>query len=362
MVDNRARILKHIRKHVLIGQKGSTCKVITLTHLEGEGRSKPVGAWDVKGSDANFDGLANEIIASAQEDAEGIGDTQKYLLGFYFDGEVPGSTGYGARLPFTITAPPTFDASDVEAGIVGSESMAGSKAQSAQAMKFAIDLFRHVVPWSNQIMMQQQQMIQRMEAQANEHHDQQKGMMILNEKLLSRHHRRQLETRKLIKHEQRKDEMAQMIMPLIPVVIASLAGKPGAAPQLPGPAAEATYTFDQFVRSLAAEPARLAALQSKLKPMQIPSIGLIVSSVQSGQPINQSVLIEFLKTVDQPQLEAWEAELSEEQVKMLRGSIKNAMQKHEDDKEKVRKAYSEMTSEDELEEEDELLDDEEGLE
>lgn len=355
---NRARILKHVRKHILVGQEGSTCKVITLSHLEGEGRSKPVGAWDVNAADVNFDGLVNEIIASATEDAEGIGDSQKYLIGFYFKDQVPGSTGYGARLPFTVTVAPTFDPGDAEAGIVGSDTMGSPKAQAAQAMKFAIDLFRHVVPWSNQIMQQQQQMIQRMEAQANEHHDQQKKMMVLNEKLLSRHHRRQLKTRKLVKHEQRKDEMASMIMPLIPVVIASLAGKPGAAPGLPGPAAEATYTFDQFARSL--DPEQLGALQSKLKPMQIPSIGLIISSVQTGQAINQSVLIEFLKTVDQAQLESWESVLRPEQVTMLRGAIKNAMDKHESDKAKVLEAYNEMNSDD-VDEEEDLLDDEEGL-
>lgn len=359
---NRARILKHVRKHCLIGQEGSTCRVITLTHLEGEGKSKPVGAWDVKGADVNYDGLVNEIVAAATEDAEGIGDTQRYLLGFYFDGQVPGSASYGARLPITVTVAPTFDPGDMEAGIVGSESIGSPKAQAAQAMKFAIDLFRHVVPWSNQIMQQQQQMIQRMEAQANEHNEQQKKMMILNEKLLSRHHRRQLETRKLIKHEQRKDEMASMIMPLIPVVVASLAGKPGAAPQLSGPGAEATYTFDQFVRALMAEPHRLAGLQSKLKPQQIPAIGLIVNSVQMGQPINQSALIEFLKTVDDPQMAAWEAELSEDLIKMLRSAMKSAMSKFEEDREKVRSAYNEMNSDEDLDDEDDLVDDEEGLE
>lgn len=358
---NRARILKHVRKHVLVGQGGSTAKVITLTHLEGEGRSKPVGAWDVKGVDVNFDALVNEIIDAATTDAEGIGDTQRYLLGFYFDDQVPGSSSYGARLPFTVTVAPTFDAGDAEAGIVSSDTIGNSKMQAATAMKFAVDLFRHVIPWSNQIMAQQQQMIQRMEAQANEHSEQQKRMMVLNEKLLSRHHRRQLETRKLVTHERRKDEMAQMIMPLIPVVVAALAGKPGAAPAaLPGPGAEAVYTFDQFVKSLAADPERLASLQSKLKPMQIPSIMQIVGAVQSGQSINQSVLIEFLKTVDDAQMQSWEQELSEEQIVMLRSAIKHAMGKNEQDKEKVRAAFAEM-NDTSIEEEDDLLDDEEGL-
>lgn len=358
---NRARILKHVRKHVLVGQDGSTCKVITLMHLEGEGRSKPVSAWDVKDSNINFDSLVNEIIDAATADAEGIGDTQKYLIGFYFDNQVPGSTSYGARLPFTVTVAPVFDAGDAEAGIVSSDTIGNSKMQAATAMKFAVDLFRHVIPWSNQIMAQQQQMIQRMEAQANEHHEQQRKLMVLNEKLLSRHHRRQLETRKMIKHEQRKDEMVGMVMPLIPVVVAALAGKPGAAPQLPGAGAEAVYTFDQFVKSLAQNPEQLASLQSKLKPMQIPSIMQIVGAVQTGQPINQSVLIEFLKTVDEAQMRSWEADLSEEQIKMLRGSIGSAMQKFEDEKEKVRQAYSEINSDEVDEEEDDLIDDEEGL-
>lgn len=362
MVDNRARILKNIRRHVLIGQGGSGCRVITLQHLEGDGKSKPVGAWDVKdGAEINFDSLANEIITSATEDAEGIGGTQKYVLLFFFGEQAPGTSAYGARLPFTVTVAPTFDPGDAEAGIVSSEEIANPKMMTAQAMKFAVDLFRHVVPWSNQIMAQQQQMIQRMEAQANEHNDQQRKLMVLTEKLLSRHHRRQLETRKLIKHEQRKDEMAQMLMPLIPVVIASLAGKPGAAPAaLPGAASKAVHTFDQFVKSLAADPERLAALQSKLKPMQIPSIMQIVGAVQSGQPINQAVLIEFLKTVDQAQLTAWEADLSDEQAEMLRGAIKHAMDKYEGDKEKVRKAYQDMEN-DEHDDEDDLLDDEESL-
>jgi hypothetical protein len=358
---NRARILKHVRKHVLVGQDGSTCKVITLMHLEGEGRSKPVSAWDVKGSDINFDSLVNEIIDAATADAEGIGDTQKYMLGFYFDNQVPGSTSYGARLPFTVSVAPVFDAGDAEAGIVSSDTIGNSKMQAATAMKFAVDLFRHVIPWSNQIMAQQQQMIQRMEAQANEHHEQQRKLMVLNEKLLSRHHRRQLETRKLIKHEQRKDEMVQMIMPLIPVVVTALAGKPGAAPSLPGPAAEATYTFDQFVRSIAQNPEQLASLQSKLKPMQIPSIMQIVAAVQGGQTINQSVLIEFLKTVDEAQMRAWEADLNEDQIKMLRSSIESAMKKYEDDKDKVRQAYNEITSGEDDEEEEDIIDDEEGL-
>ena len=95
--------------------------------------------------------------------------------------------------------------------------------------------------------------------------------------------------------------------------------------------------------------------------MQIPSIMQIVGSVQAGHPINQSVLVEFLKTVDQPQLQAWEAELTEEQITMLRGAMRGAMEKHEADKDRVRAAYNEMTSGDPDGDEDDLVDDEEGL-
>jgi len=347
----RKTLLERLNSWVLKGLPGKgQCRVVALFHREGA-RDMPVMSWDIN-PDTDIQALATEIVKTADGDAGGIGGEQAYALCAFFGEQGVGASSYGARLPFVIYAPPTFD-NDGEVGVGSSGRITNPKEFAAMAGQFALDVMKTNIPWNNSMMSMQQKIIDRQEGQITELLEERRKNVILTEKLQSMHFKRQMQLRKVLNWEKHKDAFADMLMPMIPVVLSGLAGRP----MLPQAQTEETITFEQFVESI--KPEQLMQLQTVLKPYQLPAIMAIVQAVKMKQGIDPTMLREFIKSIDEPQMEAFKKVLTAEQADMLLAAIGGFVQKYEAEQAERKKAYEEMQREMAEEEQiDEVADDE----
>lgn len=352
MVERR-RLLAKLRQWILGGHKDENCRVIALMHLESEGRSKPVRTWDIIQGETNIDILASEVQDEAEQDAAGIGDEQKYMVAAYFGDASVGTNAYGGRYAFKINAPPSFD-DNGEAGITSSESVTTPKAFAAMAGKFSNEMFRLVIPWANETMRMQQRMIERLEAQNVEMMKDRERMVVLQEKLLSQHHKRQLQTRKVIYWENKKDQLANLLFPMLPVVLNGVAGKQ----LVPTQRTQETVTIEQFMQVMMTNPEKIAVMQQLLKPQQLPAVMMIIQSVQSGQPVEVSVLKGFISSLDEAQVDAFKEALGEDsrEFQMLISIIKGVYAEMHKQQDELRSAYADSLKEEDEESLDSVLD------
>lgn len=347
----RKTLLERLNSWVLKGLPGKgQCRVVALFHREGA-RDMPVMSWDIN-PDTDIQALAVEIIKTADGDAGGIGGEQAYAVCAFFGEQGVGASSYGARLPFVVYAPPTFD-NDGESGIGSSSRITNPKEFAAMTGQFALDMMKTNIPWNNEMMRMQQKIIERQEAQISELMEERRKNVVLQEKLLSQHHRRQVQLRKVLFWEKQKEAMADILFPMLPVVLSGLAGRP----MLPQSQTEETATFEEFVESI--KPEQLMQLQTVLKPFQLPAIMAIVQAVKMKQGIDQTVLKEFIKSIDEPQMEAFKTVLTAEQTDMLMAAIAGFVQRYEAEQAERKKAYEEMQKEMMQEEQiDEVAEDE----
>jgi hypothetical protein len=356
-------MLARVRGWILSGNESAKepCKAICLFHFATKGQ--PIETWLIE-SDSDPDVLVSSFIDAAEQDAAGIGGTQRFMICAYFANSRPGVDTWGARLPFIVHAPPTMQTGmGSDDPFESFEDITSPKALAAATGRMMLDHQRLVVPWANEQMRMAQRMIDSLQKQVETLSANHQRMVILQEKLLSRHHERQMKLKKLIMWEKRKDEIAGIIMPMMgPVLMGILSGgKPGQLP--PATPTEETSTFEDFIRAVKDDMPRLQALQATLHFNQQPAVMQMVASVMAGQTIQIVVLREFVKSIDDAQMKAWEEILSEEQFGLLKAAIRGIYMKHEQVKEEVRKAYEDMRRDvnDPLDPEDDPLGDDEGL-
>ena len=216
-----------------------------------------------------------------------------------------------------------------------SENATTSKGHAQMSSKFALDLMKQVLPWAHQLMSRQEQTISRQAAEIESLYAERRKNVILHERVVQQSHKRQLQLRKVIFWEKKKEEAASIIFPMLAPLFMAAAGK-----QLPsGQATKESVTFEHFINSFTDEE-QLMALQARMKPQQMPAIGAIVMAVKNKQPINAVVLREFLKSIDEPQMESIKEVLSEEQRNLFFAAVAGFMKEHEDYIEKMRKAQA----------------------
>lgn len=336
MID-RVRLLKRVRGWVDNGFRGVDCKLLVLRHVDAEARTKMVHSWDIA-ADTDVNSLVTEIISTVNDDAEGLGETQAYELNAFFGEASETAAAFGGRFTMTVEGQRSFDVGGDET-LGSSESVTTPKAFAAMAGKFAIDVMRTNIPWNNEMMRMQQNIISQQKAQIDELMEERRKNVILHEKLMSQQHKRQMQLRKIMFWEKQKEEMAGILFPMLPVLLSGLAGRP----MLPTARTEETVTFEQFVESIKDE--QLVALQGVLKPYQLPAIMGIVQATKMKQGIDPTMLREFLKSIDEPQMEEFKKVLTAEQVDLLMGAIAGFMQKYEADQMQRKQAYEEMQKE-----------------
>ncbi len=317
---NRGALLGDLRRWILGGgskkNSGSDCKVLQLVHKDGDGHLKPVGTWEI-GTDVDFDELATTIIDSATRDAVDGEEEELYILHAYFGEARPGSAGYGERHRFKIFGTPKFEEGmDVSSS---SSSLTTPKQMTAAMGKMMLDHHKLTVPWANQLMLQYQRQVDTLQSRVISLEAQVQRGFIIQERLVSRQHERQLRLRKVIFWEKQKEEMAGIVIPMIPTLFNAMAGKQLAAPRK----TDYTEALKQFVVTIGSQPEKMQKLQGALKMQQYGPIAAIVDAVQNGKPIDPVVVGEFMKPVDNDQMRLFQQILSEEEFQIL-GAIHHA--------------------------------------
>lgn len=351
MSIDRKRLLGHVRKWILGGDRGESCTSIALVHLNEAGRGKPVRTWDVT-PETVIETLVTEMSDIAEEDATNLGDRQRYAFGAYSGRCSPGIGNYFARYAFTLHPPPTLESANDDEIVEMSENATTPKGHAQMSSKFSLDLMKQVLPWAHQIMSRQEQTISRQAAEIESLYAERRKNVILHERVVQQSHKRQLQLRKVIFWEKKKEEAASIIFPMLAPLFMAAAGK-----QLPsGQATKESVTFEHFINSFT-DDEQLMALQARMKPSQLPAVGAIVMAVKNKQPINAVVLREFLKSIDEPQMESIKEVLSEDQKRLFFGAIAGFMKEHEEHIEKMRKAQAAIDDTEPVEETDPVGDD-----
>lgn len=355
-------MLARVRGWILSGHENTKeeCKAICLFHFATKGQ--PIETWTVE-SDSDADVLVSSIIDTAESDAAGIGGTQRFMICAYFGNSRPGADSYGARHPFVIHAPPTMS-TDGEGGMFDSfEDITSSKGLASATGRMMLEHHRLTVPWANEQMRMAQRLIDSLQKQVETLSANHQRMVILQEKLLSRHHERQLKLKKFMMWEKRKDEIADMLMPMVaPVLMGVLQGNkmlaPGAVQKT-----EETATFEQFIQAIKDDMPRLQAIQQTLKPTQVPAVMGMVGNVMAGQPIPLAVLKPFIQSIDDPQVAQWKEILTEQQFALFMSAVRGLYMKHAQAQEQLRKQYDDLQKDinTPLEPEADILSDDAGL-
>lgn len=346
MIDRRKVLIK-VRGWVLQGKKVGKgeplpCNALVLRHVSSEGRPKLVDSWEVEEA-TDVEQLVSAVIDAAEEDASNAGDTNQYVLEAYFGDAASTAVSagnYGAMMRLRINAPPNFEESDDGSG--SSEMVTTPKAFAAMVGRFANDFAKINIPWNNEMMRMQQRIIQQQNETIEKMSRERERMVILQEKLLNQNHRRALQLRKVMFWERQKEEIAGILFPMLPTVISAIAGK-----QL-GPAKTSVegVSFEQFFKRLAAQPEKLGRLQPLLKMPQMMAVGQMSQAIAAGQPVDPIVLREFVKTIDDQQMEAFKEILDGEELQMLLGVVRSFYEQYEAERKKAQEEYQRHVSED----------------
>lgn len=349
---NRPKLLGAVRKSRAHGFNNQPLRVIVLWHFPEGASPKSVTFWDMEDpevAEGNDDQLVSKMIEICEADMANLSDRQDYAFCFYFGDASPDNPtrGYGVRVAVRLYGTPSFDDSASDPGVVGGQMGATPQGLAKLATSFSTDLMRLVVPAMHENMRMLQSQVLRLEAQNASLMEQHNKLLILNEKMISRKFQRDLMLQKYKFWEEQKAKAAELLFSIAPAVLMGFAGRP----MLPSPPpTEQIFSFEDFVRSVQEDTDVLMALQQRLKPMQLPAVMQMVSSVQSGQRIHPAVLKSFLESVDEPQMDEFKKILKSHQWEKLTGAIRAAMREYEEAQQRVEQAKQKMDEDETAEE------------
>ena len=213
--------------------------VVELLHF-GYGETEALSTWDFDPHGPNAEeeirDLANLITEEASEDVEARGyGAQKYVVKIQ---KLAGQT------IFRLVGPPRDNWDDDLA------EGANEKGLVAQAMRHTEFMTRALAAGYADVMDQQRNMARELREENKSLRRREAGMMQAYENMLQATHLRDLEVKKMDRAEQRKDQVAGIIMSALPGISAKLLGKgtpAGATPSQPTPIeSQIEAVFDTF--------------------------------------------------------------------------------------------------------------------
>lgn len=317
-MSTREKLLGKVREWILGGKRGDDCRTIALVHGDGDRSLKPVETWEiVQGEPIDFDALASAIWDQAESDSSGSEDTQIYWALAYFGDNRPGVNAYGARQKIQIDGVISFGRDD---SIGSSEKMDNPRSIATVMGRMMLDHHRLTAPWANEMMRSAQRIIDSQATRIRELEEKAKQNLILQEKLIQRNHLRNLQLRKVIYWERKKEEIGSIIIPMLPSMLSAVAGKqltagPNGAPQ--NPSNDYIEAFKRFVTTVAPQEDKLQALQKVLKTGQMMPVANLVDCIRNGRPIEKQVLLAFMKLVDDAQMKQFEQILSKDEYDLF---------------------------------------------
>lgn len=218
MIDKRK--LMQWLEHIFRGRRGQPCSRIDLHHLHADSSAGAVEEWTIDES-TRVPELAAQIIERASDDAESLGEWQKYVL-FPFYGESPTPLG---RYAFGIQGSPT------DSFEVGQSEPPNGRGLLAQLMRHNEGCLRVTVQAVGEVVRQQTAMIEAQSKRLEVYERQQMENLTATEQLLSLQADRDLDRERAQNRERRLDAVLSHSMRLLPHVVGHLnAGRPQPAP------------------------------------------------------------------------------------------------------------------------------------
>lgn len=221
MLD-RKDILKRLRKWMAEGKRAEgkiqPLSAIRLLHLNAESGERPIESWDID-HETQPEELVNDLVSTSDNDSDGHkGDgTQRYAFIAHF-GE---SGAWTASYKFSIYKAPDMGEEGAEMG-----SDAGTqKGMLVSAHRHIEQLIKVAVQSAD---MQITKLIRQVEQRDNrikELESERDSVWEAQQELMDRTHQRAIEDRKQAFWEQQKENIAGLLLPMIPIVLAALTKK-----------------------------------------------------------------------------------------------------------------------------------------
>lgn len=222
MLDRKA-LLKKVRKWVQEGKKvdgeDQPLTYLQLIH-QNEGSGSPVDGWDIKADGPGLEELTREMAETAEGDASGHGEgVQQYYFAAYFGNASPESLGYGARYPFRIYRAP--DVNEANQEITGSESATprGMLQGNQRHLERMVQLFAGPIEANNRSLQRQ---VEQLTDEVGVWRDKYMGIIDWYEQARAAQREDEDAKRRYAYWEQKKEQIAGIIMPLLPAIIGAL--------------------------------------------------------------------------------------------------------------------------------------------
>lgn len=220
---------------------------VRLMHVTDHG-DVPVQGWPIS-EKTNVDIVTRDMREVAAGDAEGYkGEEQQYYFAAFFGDASPESLGYGARMTFKMFIP--ADANEENQQITGSESVT-PKGMLAANQGHLRDVMRITFgPIDSNTRSMQREIEQLREENAQLRSESYK-VIELQQNLMNQETQRRLEERKYAFWEQKKEEVAGIILPLLPAAIGQLIKALGAKDvEVSGGMSPEVIAFREFLKQL----------------------------------------------------------------------------------------------------------------
>ncbi len=241
---------------------------LVLRHAAGKGGDVQTFPLKKVPDETKLESLLNDIEQAAQDDAEGLGGLQKYVLIAIRQG----TGAAGGRFSFNMQG---SDDSDEDA--FNSEP-ASLKGIASQQMRHNEIIMRTSVMATNQVITTLQRTISRQADLIEKMEADRAGTFQLMEELQSQKHERDIQTANHLHKQEVQKELLGKVTLLLPSVINKLTGKKvmkeGASPE--------AMAIKEFMASL--KPQQMEALSSILAPEQLISIMNMYESVREVEP------------------------------------------------------------------------------
>lgn len=262
---NRKKLIQFLNRNVLVETDDGPCRSIVLRHLIATEKTSNVDEWSASVHSKDIEQLADLIIEKADEDAEGLGGMQQYVVRvFHGDNKKPSPPRLAARV---LTQK---DDDDDE----GSSEPANAKGQLAQQMRHNEAMMRMTVGTTNEMLRAQGRLLEMVMARLEVVEKGRTELLTLSEDLLSHRHERELDLAARAAKEKRTDDALGKVMMLAPAIVNKMAGQ-RLLPETISPEMDQIKTL---LASLSME--QIQQLGTVLNPAQLTSVLTLYETMQ----------------------------------------------------------------------------------
>lgn len=282
---SRTQIVNWLKRCLERGQAGDDCTLFVLFHVGGSRKLKNVDYWPVEG-EFKIASAVDEIWDVAHLDCQGSTEINEYQLCAYFgesgslSGPAPekgamvtggGRLGaYGRRLKLVIHPSPDAD-DDEDASATESPTEKGVR---ATLMRQNETLFKSSVPWANQMMRMLFDQNAAKDLRIKELEEERAGMVRLQDELLSNKHSRDMELRKELFWEKKKEQAFEKAFPLLEVGVKQFLKKKFGKEIVKENPSLVIESIKSFLQGIKAE--QFAKLGEIFGPEQMATLGSVV--------------------------------------------------------------------------------------